>query len=791
MKLLFSKPILLRARLIHWVMLRIAPQLPSGLTIAVITFIISLNLDKAAWVPDSTPFIAAAWVSFLIGLLLTSSRFSGLAAILYHGLMAFLSLGLWIGKILPGLNELSIQNATPVLHLANIRLFTYLDRLASWVTTSFSGGSIQDNGLFQLFIGLLIWACMAWLTWAIFRRGNAYAGLLPTGLLLGINTHLSGQSVEGLWLFFACAALLATKDTIHKTTRSWEQRQIDYPDELGWSWGGSALALSLIILVVARLSPWVGTSEGWKTLADVFRDTQKRLEDTTTRLFGDVAPPPTRPDQIAQINEPPAPRADTPEMGSVGLAPYQSSAVVMWVKTSDPPPPEPDPGMPISQLTSGPIHYWRSSIFGNYTGTGWEGLEISLVVPVGSVQFPEAKPSQPRITPENEATLPDSIPGRYLLEQEFEIAARHGPQLFAVAVPARVGAVATSVMLRYAIPDGSPLVFGQESTQKYTVQSWATAASDAQMRGASSLYPPEITAIYLQLPSNLPQRVRDLTRRVVSDAATPYDKAVRIQDYLRLSYQYNLQVPLPPAGRDVVDFFLFDSSGGFCSYYSSAMAVMLRSLGIPARVASGYAMGSFDFSRRAYRVSASNAHAWTEVYFPGFGWIEFEPTAGLERIRYETTPDSAPPPSSLPSRPIPPASAWQSIALAVLAVLMPILLFGLAFWRRARRQKTDSAHNPAWEAEQHYFNLRRWLAWAGLRAPPSATPNEYLLANLSALQGRGPLITALEQATILYQQAVFSAHPITLAQVIRVRDLSKNIWVAWLRLFVDQFRSHR
>ncbi|MPZ14036.1 MAG: DUF4129 domain-containing protein, partial [Chloroflexi bacterium] len=100
----------------------------------------------------------------------------------------------------------------------------------------------------------------------------------------------------------------------------------------------------------------------------------------------------------------------------------------------------------------------------------------------------------------------------------------------------------------------------------------------------------------------------------------------RVEEHLR-TFTYSTRVPVPPSERDWVDFLLFDSKQGYCDYYATAMTVMLRSVGIPARVATGYVTGEFDPLNQSYLVTEQHAHTWTEVYFPGYGWISFEPSA--------------------------------------------------------------------------------------------------------------------------------------------------------------------
>src|SRR5438270_373708 len=114
----------------------------------------------------------------------------------------------------------------------------------------------------------------------------------------------------------------------------------------------------------------------------------------------------------------------------------------------------------------------------------------------------------------------------------------------------------------------------------------------------------------------------------VADKVTnPYDKAEALESWLRSPpFQYTAQVKATPPGRDPVDYFLFDLKQDFCEYFASAMVVMLREDGIPARLVEGFTTGQFDSTTAQYVVREQDAHAWVEVYFPQYGWIEFEPT---------------------------------------------------------------------------------------------------------------------------------------------------------------------
>ncbi len=151
---------------------------------------------------------------------------------------------------------------------------------------------------------------------------------------------------------------------------------------------------------------------------------------------------------------------------------------------------------------------------------------------------------------------------------------------------------------------------------------------------------------YLELPTNIPQRVMNLTKEITGEYKTDYEKASAIQSYLRNNYRYTLETSIVPDGRDFVDYFLFDEKKGYCTYHASAMAVMSRMAGIPSRYVEGFAISESDKgSDGIYKVPAYRAHAWVELYFDGYGWVRFEPTSSYTVPDYErpsTQADTSP-----------------------------------------------------------------------------------------------------------------------------------------------------
>jgi transglutaminase-like putative cysteine protease len=160
----------------------------------------------------------------------------------------------------------------------------------------------------------------------------------------------------------------------------------------------------------------------------------------------------------------------------------------------------------------------------------------------------------------------------------------------------------------------------------YSVVSSIGAATPDELRALPEEAPPENVQRYLQLPDGLPARVGDLARRITARASTDYDKVKAIERWLADNYLYDIESPVPEPGRDAVDHFLFDTDVGFCEQFASATAVMLRSLGIPARFVAGYTPGTRNPFTGYYEVKNSDAHTWVEVWFPTVGWYEFDPT---------------------------------------------------------------------------------------------------------------------------------------------------------------------
>jgi len=269
---------------------------------------------------------------------------------------------------------------------------------------------------------------------------------------------------------------------------------------------------------------------------------------------------------------------------------------------------------------------------------------------------------------------------------------------------------------------------------------------------------------------------------------------------LRVNYTYTTTITTPPPGVDRVEWFLFQGKQGYCEYYASSMIIMLRHLGIPSRLAGGYAPGTLDPVTGKYVVKESSAHAWPEVYFPQYGWINFEPTPSQAVITHEEpksgatevpTPaptDDGPTPSPTdgaidktlrpPSNPpnvgsggfsIPGGAAGGLLIAGAVAAVIALLFF-MPFSPFGKRRSAASAK----------FYYGRMLFWSRLlRAGPSPhqTPFEYSEALAREVPGSGLYARTIARA---YVRERFSRNPLELHERRTLRDaydsLRARLW---------------
>jgi transglutaminase-like putative cysteine protease len=269
---------------------------------------------------------------------------------------------------------------------------------------------------------------------------------------------------------------------------------------------------------------------------------------------------------------------------------------------------------------------YRGVVFDEYNGKGWE-------ISTKEEDMEELRADGPRYDLAfARETEPAEGPTREV-SQVFTVTQDSSNVVFGAYRPETVFFPASgmkvdpynSLRAPYEIPTGST----------YSVVSQVPNASPEQLRSASTSYPAGITDKYLDLPTSGLGRTRKLADELTANAANPYDAVLKMNEHLKAEYPYDLSIPPQRQRMDAVEYFLFEEQRGYCEQFSSSLAVMARSQGIPARIATGYVSGEYNPFTGLYEVKASDAHAWVEVYFPGYGWSTFDPTPSFDSTPWE------------------------------------------------------------------------------------------------------------------------------------------------------------
>jgi len=245
--------------------------------------------------------------------------------------------------------------------------------------------------------------------------------------------------------------------------------------------------------------------------------------------------------------------------------------------------------------------YWRVGAYDLYTGDGWSRQSASTEVPT------------------NRAVATETVRQRFTAESRIATAP-------AAWRPTEVAGVEIRETAFGGFAPSEPL----EPGQSYVVESRVVDPSARRLQQAGDEYPAAVASRFLQLPASTPDRVEQTAAEVTAGIENPYNATVRVKQWLENAKGYSLSVDRPSG--PVADAFLFEMTDGYCTYFATTMAVMLRTQGIPARLAVGYTPGE-RIGENTWRVRGYDSHAWVEVYFPDVGWVQFDPTPAQPRER--------------------------------------------------------------------------------------------------------------------------------------------------------------
>ena len=613
-------------------------------------FLLGLNLivvvwsvERADWVPTPN-LVSLIILAMLTGLVLSRIPLWG-AALVPAGLLV----GFWI--IVWQLTNFQAEG----MELASAaELF---QRLNLWWVAAQTGSINIDREPFAFALMTLTWLAGFFAAWVFFRLRNFWGVFVLGGAgLLSNLTYLPSEGSIYLGIYLLTALLLVARVQAVRRLREWRSQGFQADSHLGILSVSDSVIVAFLVLLIAFL--FIPTGKFWQPAHDVYeymRSPLVRFEEDFNRLFAGL--PARKP------------------------LPYRIWGDVMAFQGTINP-----TTTPVLQVESPVAMYWKARSYGTYTSKGWISEETEFQPTDWTPAHSSAQPYEKRfevthtLTPNYRTrnlfaggqvisadkdvrvetydspiynidlsgplqlgrTYPKveqaSINLDRVLRQEGPTAGRSQlaqavPPGFHLVDVAREGDLVQQVALAEELPEQpdtlSLRTAGKEFKQgeTYEVTSSVSLARGEDLRLAGLDYPTWALSKYTALPPELPQRVRDLGRELTAGAETPYDKAKAIESYLK-TLPYSLSINPPPYDADGVDYFLFEQKTGYSEYFASAMTVLLRTQGIPARMVTGYTVGNQVPEHDIYVVTDSHSHGWVEVFFPRYGWISFEPTPG-------------------------------------------------------------------------------------------------------------------------------------------------------------------
>ena len=676
--------------------------------LAIAQFSVASSIARANWVDEMPSLPAAAGLGLVIGAVL--ARIGRRPWALFGG-------GIAIGvatatAMVMHTMELSDPLATGLG--AATRWGDLWGRMGDWLAALVTGGVSTDPLPFVLLLVFSVWVVPYLASWAVFRWRNAWLALLPGGFALLTNiSYLPGKPALEFAVFLFAAILLFTRIHLLRTVRGWEGRAIAMPRWLSLKvlHAGGWVAAGLIL--VAWIVP---VGDGWEPAAGAWSNAIRPITDRVQPLGQVFIGIDGKHGQLIHQFE--------------GALPLQGRV------TLD------DETMYIVSAEAGGLAYLRAYVFDRYERGGWllSGTDVTEppAITVEAARFgTPATRAQQRQLVAVEVHVESPLSERRLLTVGEPLAAD-------IEADFLTGASENDVV---GMRPGSLVGSGAS----YTSVGSVSVADVNTLLAAGAEYPGWVRERYLQVPGNMPTRVAELAAEIAADHESGYMKAFRVERYLRENYPFSLKVSDPPPRRDPIDWFLFESREGYFDHHASAMVLLLRTLGVPARIAVGFALDetSFSAASETFVLSEKDSWAWPEVYFPGYGWVEFNPapvrelvsrsgrSGALPSVPQGSTDDSiaALELVELLEESLEPVglggpgagagadgSLWAPLGLiagwtiAVLAAAAALVLITRGVWAFP-----DRGLSPA---TARWAKVQRIAGWAGVPAAPNRTPLE-------------------------------------------------------------------
>ena len=565
---------------------------------------VAMRLTTTEWIPSLSLIPGVSLMGMCIGLALGYSAFSRRQARWFSFFYMALMLPLqWITVI-----EGSVKLEEKLLSVGG--------RLVASFSDFFSQRPVEDPLFFLSVITVVFWVLSASAGYQLTKRQNFIAATLPSMIGILIIQNYDNAVRGRMWImgFFVLFALfLLGRLNFLQEQKHWKDKRVFISPENSIDLtSGMAIAAGLLIIFAWTIPPsftkietlretWSHITQPWMEFTNRFENAVSALESTTggapgTEFYG------------SQLE--------------LGLGFSLSETVMFTVEAPD---------LPFG--VKPPRYYWRGRVYDYFSNGRWSATDTDV-----ETFSPDTAPS-------------NVLENEYAANFVFNVGQQPITLLYA---PSRVIWMSRPGSTVNTQTDEDLDMFswsakpGLRPGETYQVTAALKNPNIHELRTAGSDYPEWVKDKYLQIPEDLSPRIGSLALEITKDAETPYDKASAITSYLRQNIEYSPTVPEPPFNAEPLEWVLFRYKKAFCVYYASIEVMMLRSIGIPARMAVGFAQGDASANEVAsgeadreittYTVRKLNAHAWPEVYFPGIGWVEFEPTGNQDPLTRPVAP---------------------------------------------------------------------------------------------------------------------------------------------------------
>lgn len=557
------------------------------IVLSVIT-LVAVRLWATEWTGDLYVLVYITFFGGLSGIALGYSRFSPLISALFSTVYGTFTIGWLFGTTV----EPTLSWYDRILNVLGWRLQIAIQQFAA-------GKALTDPILFLALMAVLLWVLGSISAFILIREGSVWSAFIPLGItLLVVSQYDQNLARNSRYLLTFLFLLLLALGRIQflRNKQTWENEGIYTTTETHADLNKSLLVVTCVLLILAWIIPvtpqgisrysrfWENLTEPWERFTEQISDIFVLESGPTTSAAGFFG-----------------------ESMGLGSGTPASEAVIFTVEVTSAP--------PVNYR-----NYWRARSYDRYVDADWSTSP-------GLVEYQLFPNSFDLVYPDWLSTQPAS----YL----FTIITDRMDNLYFVGEPTAVSRPAEALAqplpestsdLIALLPDP---VFIEGDT--YSLDANVRLPTEAELRSTSTDYP-EWLDRYLQLPEDFSPEVAALADRITDDLDHPFGQAAAITRYLRINIEYSRTIPPVPPGADPIEWFLFEEKKGFCNYYATAQVLMLRSLGIPARMSVGYAEGEFDPETDTYTVRRRDSHAWPEVYFMDYGWVAFEPTTSQPAV---------------------------------------------------------------------------------------------------------------------------------------------------------------